>query len=104
MNSKVSNNSTNLKHSNPKNNQSKNTPKKKPALSNNEDLKSISIRGKEISTKSLESNKSEISDLNILSKNNGMSKIKTYEIKEEEKVSFLLNFELVKEKIKISVQ
>ena len=33
-----------------------------------------------------------------------MSKIKTYEIKEEEKVSFLLNFELVKEKIKISVQ
>ena len=54
MNSKVSNNSTNLKHSNPKNNQSKNTPKKKPALSSNEDLKSISIRGKEISTKSLE--------------------------------------------------
>ena len=65
--------------------------------------KLLSVGEQEIDAQSLPSNKSQISDLNILSKNSDMTRIKTYEILSDEKITFLLSFEQVKEKIKISV-
>ena len=41
--------------------------------------------------------------MNILSKNSDITRIKTYEIQSDEQVTFLLSFEIVKEKMKISV-
>ena len=55
----------------------------------------------EIDAQSLPSNKSQISDLNILSKNSELTRTKIYEIKSDEQIPFLLNFEQVKDKIKI---
>ena len=57
---------------------------------------------KELDTQSLASNKSQISDINAMSKNSDMTRIKTYEIKSNEQIPFLLSFELIKDKIKIS--
>ena len=57
---------------------------------------------KELDTQSLASNKSQISDINAMSKNSDMTRIKTYEIKSDEQIPFLLSFELIKDKIKIS--
>ena len=65
--------------------------------------KLLSVGEQEIDAQSLPSNKSQMSDLNILSKNSDMTRIKTYEIVSDEKITFLLSFEQVKEKIKISV-
>jgi len=65
--------------------------------------KLLSVGEQEIDAQSLPSNKSQISDLNILSKNSDMTRIKTYEILSDEKITFLLSFEQVKEKIKITV-
>ena len=115
MKSKASKKSTKSNQLNPKNNPSK-KPSKKPSKLNNKDTlsrasknlskkskKLLSTGEKEIEAQSLASNKSQISDLNILSKNSDMTRIKTYEIQSDEQVSFLLSFEIVKEKIKISV-
>ena len=64
--------------------------------------KSKKISGEqEIDAQSLPSNKSQISDLNILSKNSELTRTKIYEIKSDEQIPFLLNFEQVKDKIKI---
>ena len=77
--------------------------KEKPSQPNNKDPKPILTGQKEIDTQSLAANKSKISDLNILSKSTDMTRIKTYEIKSGEQVTFLLRFEIVEEKMKISV-
>ena len=99
MNSKSSNKSPKINHLNQKSPPNKNRSKEKPSQPNNK----FSIREKEIDAQSLEANNSQISDLNILSKNNDMTRIKTYEIQNDEQVTFLLSFEIVKEKMKISV-
>ena len=90
-------------------------PSKKPSKLNKDTMskasKNLSKKSKkllstgeqEVDAQSLPSNKSQISDLNILSKNSDMTRIKTYEIVSDEKITFLLNFEQVKEKMKISV-
>ena len=75
MNSKASNKNTNSTQLNPKNNQSQSPPQKKPSQSNNEDLKHISLREKEIPTQSLASNKSKIPVLNIKEKIKILSQI-----------------------------
>ena len=113
--SKKSTKSTKSNQLNQKNLQNK-KPSKKPSKINNKDTvsrasknlskkskKLLSTGEKEIDAQSLASNKSQISDLNILSKNSDMTRIKTYEIQSDEQVSFLLSFEIIKEKIKISV-
>ena len=116
MKSKASKTSTrsNQQNKNQKKLPSKNPSKKTSKL--NKDAKSkasknlskkskklLSVGEQEIDAQSLPSNKSQISDLNILSKNSDMTRIKTYEILSDEKITFLLSFEQVKEKIKISV-
>ena len=103
MNYKTSNKNINLNHLNLKNNQKKIPLQKKPSQSNNEDLKPISDREKEIPSQNLISNKSQISEVDILYNNNDKYRVKTYKIQSDEQISFLLNFELVKEKTKISV-
>ena len=113
--SKKSTKSTKSNQLNQKNLQNK-KPSKKPSKINNKDTvsrasknlskkskKLLSTGEKEIDAQSLASNKSQISDLNILSKNSDMTRIKTYEIQSDEQVTFLLSFEIVKEKMKISV-
>ena len=113
--SKKSTRSTKSNQLNQKNLQNK-KPSKKPSKLNNKDTvsrasknlskkskKLLSTGEKEIDAQSLASNKSQISDLNILSKNSDMTRIKTYEIQSDEQVTFLLSFEIVKEKMKISV-
>ena len=113
--SKKSTKSTKSNQLNQKNLQNK-KPSKKPSKLNNKDTvsrasknlskkskKLLSTGEKEIDAQSLASNKSQISDLNILSKNSDMTRIKTYEIQSDEQVTFLLSFEIVKEKMKISV-
>jgi len=89
MNSQPSKNSKKLNHLNQKNFQDKKQSKKFPKLN-------IAQR--------LPAYKSKISDLNILSKNSNMTKIKTYEIKSDKQVIFLLSFEIIEEKMKISVK
>ena len=64
--------------------------------------KLLSAGEKELDAQSLASNKSQISDINAMSKNSDMTRIKTYEIKSDEQIPFLLSFELIKDKIKIS--
>ena len=64
--------------------------------------KVLSTGEQEIDAQSLPSNKSQISDLNILSKNSELTRTKIYEIKSDEQIPFLLNFEQVKDKIKIT--
>ena len=103
MNSKVSNKSPKPNQLNQKSPQIKRLSKEKSSQPNNEDPKPISTGEKEIDTQSLLANKSQKSDLNILSKNSDMTKIKTYEIQSDEQVTFLLNFEIVEEKMKITV-
>ena len=88
---------------NQKNIPSKRQSKEKPHQPNNKDSKSVSTGEKEIEAQSLAASKSQISDLNILSKKSDMTRIKIYEIQSDEQVSFLLSFEIIKEKIKISV-
>ena len=113
--SKKSTKSTKSNQLNQKNLQNK-KPSKKPSKINNKDTvsrasknlskkskKLLSTGEKEIDAQSLASNKSQISDLNILSKNSDITRIKTYEIQSDEQVTFLLSFEIVKEKMKISV-
>ena len=77
--------------------------KEEPFRPNTEDLKPFLIEEKDINAQSLVINKYQISDLNILLKNSDMTRIKTYEIKSNEQITFLLSFEIVKEKMKISV-
>ena len=113
MKSKPSKKSTKSSQLNTKKQPSKN-PSKKPSklykdqtskASKNLSKKSkkiLSIGEQELDAQSLPSNKSQISDLNILSKNSDMTRTKTYEILSDEKIPFLLSFELIKEKIKIS--
>ena len=103
MNSKAFNKSPKTNQFNQNTLPSKSRSKEKPSQPNNKDTKLISIGEKEIDALSLAANNSQISDLNILSKNNDMARIKTYEIKIYEKVTFLLRFEIVKEKMNISV-
>ena len=81
----------------------KSQSKEEPFRPNTEDLKPILIEEKDINAQSLVINKYQISDLNILLKNSDMTRIKTYEIKSNEQITFLLSFEIVKEKMKISV-
>ena len=113
MKSKPSKKSTKSNQLNVKKQSSKN-PSKKPSKLYKDQLskasknlskksKKISLSGEqELDAQSLPSNKSQISDMNILSKNSDMTRTKTYEIYSDEKIPFLLSFELVKEKIKIS--
>ena len=113
MKSKTSKKSTKSNQLNVKKQSSKN-PSKKPSKLYKDQLskasKNLSKKSKKISSsgeqeldaQSLPSNKSQISDMNILSKNSDMTRTKTYEIYSDEKIPFLLSFELVKEKIKIS--
>ena len=102
--SKKSTKSTKSNQLNQKNLQNK-KPSKKPSKINNKDTvsrasknlskkskKLLSTGEKEIDAQSLASNKSQISDLNILSKNSDMTRIKTYEIQSDEQVTFLLSF------------
>ena len=103
MNSKAFNKSPKTNQINRNTLPRKSRSKEKPSQLNNKDPNLISIGEKEIDAQSLLANKSNISDLNILSKNNDMTRIKTYEIKSDEKVTFLLRFEIVKEKMNISV-
>ena len=103
MSSKVSNKSPKPNQLNQKSPPNKRQSKEKSSQPNNEDPKPISTGEKEIDTQSLLANKSQKSDLNILSKNSDMTKIKTYEIQSDEQVIFLLNFEIVEEKMKISI-
>ena len=113
MKSKPSKKSTKSSQLNTKKQPSKN-PSKKPSKLNKDQTskasknlskkskKILSIGEQELDAQSLPSNKSQISDLNILSKNSDMTRTKTYEILSDEKIPFLLSFELIKEKIKIS--
>ena len=90
-------------------------PSKKPSKLNKDQIsraskiaqskkskKLLSTGEQEIDAQSLPSNKSQISDLNILSKNSELTRTKMYEIKSDEQIPFLLNFEQVKDKIKIT--
>ena len=90
-------------------------PSKKPSKLNKDQIsrtskiapskkskKLLSTGEQEIDAQSLPSNKSQISDLNILSKNSELTRTKIYEIKSDEQIPFLLNFEQVKDKIKIT--
>ena len=113
MKSKASKKSTKSSQLNPKKNPSKN-PSKKPSKLNKDTIskasKNLSKKSKkllstgeqELDAQSLPSNKSQMSDINILSKNSEMPRVKTYEIKSEDQ-TFLLSFEQVKEKMKITV-
>ena len=113
MKSKTSKKSTKSNQLNTRKQPSKN-PSKKPSKINKDQIskasKNLSKKSKkilstgeqEIDAQSLPSNKSQISDMNILSKNSDMTRTKSYEIYSDEKVPFLLSFELVKEKIKIT--
>ena len=113
MKSKTSKKSTKSNQLNVKKQSSKN-PSKKPSKLYKDQLskasKNLSKKSKkilssgeqELDAQSLPSNKSQISDMNILSKNSDMTRTKSYEIYSDEKIPFLLSFELVKEKIKIS--
>ena len=117
MKSKASKTSTksNQRNPNQKKLPSKNPSKKPSQLSNKGTMskasKNLSKKSKkllskgeqELDAQSFPSNKSQISDLNVFSKNSEMTQIKTYEILSDEKIPFLLSFELVKEKMKISV-
>ena len=103
MSSKVSNKSPKPNQLNQKSPQIKRQSKEKSSQPNNEDPKPISTGEKEIGTQSLLAKTSLISDLIIFSINSDMTKIKTYEIQSDEQVTFLLNFEIVEEKMKISV-
>ena len=103
MNSKASNKSPKINHLNQKSPPSKSLSKEKPSQPNNKDLKPISIGEKEVFSQSLAANKSQIPDFNIFSKNSSMMIIKTYKIQSDEQVTFLLSFEIVEEKLKISV-
>ena len=71
----------------------KSLSKEKPFQPNTEDLKPILIEEKEIETQSLVVNKYQISDLNILFKNNNMTRIKTYEIQSDEWFNIFNNIE-----------
>ena len=90
-------------------------PSKKPSKLNKDQIsrtskiapskkskKLLSTGEQEIDAQSLPSKKSQISDLNILSKNSELTRTKIYEIKSDEQIPFLLNFEQVKDKIKIT--
>lgn len=57
----------------------------------------------EIASESLQSNKSQIGEIEEISKKSEMPKVKTYEIITEEETSYLLNFEQVKDKLRIKV-
>ena len=106
--SKVSKKST--KSSNPKKG-SKN-PSKKPSQIKKDTIsktgkslnsKKILMEEQEMEAQSLPSNKSQISDINIISKNSEMPKVKIYEIINSENITYLLSFEQVKDKIKITI-
>ena len=118
MKSKASKKSTKSNQLNVKKPQSKinsKNPSKKPSKLNKDQIsrtskiapskkskKLLSTGEQEIDAQSLPSNKSQISDLNILSKNSELTRTKIYEIKSDEQIPFLLNFEQVKDKIKIT--
>ena len=118
MKSKASKKSTKSNQLNMKKPQSKinsKNPSKKPSKLNKDQIsrtskiapskkskKLLSTGEQEIDAQSLPSNKSQISDLNILSKNSELTRTKIYEIKSDEQIPFLLNFEQVKDKIKIT--
>ena len=114
MKSKISKKSTKSNQTNTKKFPSKN-PSKKPSKLNKDNTsrasKNLSKKSKkllstgehELDTQSLPSNKSQISDLNILSKNSELTRVKIYEIKSDEQIPFLLSFEQVKEKLKITI-
>ena len=55
------------------------------------------------SSQGIQSNKAEIGELEEISKRSEMPKVKIYEIKADEQTSYLLNFEQVKDKLKIKV-
>ena len=118
MKSKASKKSTKSNQLNMKKPQSKinsKNPSKKPSKLNKDQIsrtskiapskkskKLLSTGEQEIDAQSLPSNKSQISDLNIPSKNSELTRTKIYEIKSDEQIPFLLNFEQVKDKIKIT--
>ena len=114
MKSKISKKSTKSNQTNSKKFPSKN-PSKKPSKLNKDNTsrasKNLSKKSKkllstgeqELDAQSLPSNKSQISDLNILSKNSELTRVKIYEIKSDEQIPFLLSFEQVKEKLKITI-
>ena len=104
MNSKVSNKSPKPNQLNQKSPQIKRQSKEKSSQPNNEDPKLISTGEKEIQSQSLAANKSQISDFKIFSKNSRIIRIKIYEIQSDEQVTFLFSFEIVKEKIRISLK
>ena len=55
------------------------------------------------SSQGIQSNKAEIGELEEISKRSEMPKVKIYEIKADEQTSYLLNFEQVRDKLKIKV-
>ena len=114
MKSKASKKSTKSSQLNTKKPASKN-PSKKPSKLNRDQLSKaskgvpskkskrlLSTGEQELDAQSLPSNKSQISDLNILSKNSEMTRAKIYEINSDEQIPFLLSFDQVKDKIKIT--
>ena len=103
MNSNASNKCHKPNQLNPKSPPSKSLSKRKPTQQYNKEPKPISTEDKEILPETLAANKSQITNLNILSKSSRMTRRKIYEIQSIEEVTFLLSFEIVKEKMKISV-
>ena len=103
MNSNASNKCHKPNQLNPKSAPSKSRSKRKPTQQYNKEPKPISTEDKEILPETLAANKSQITNLNILSKSSRMTRRKTYEIQSIEEVTFLLSFEIVKEKMKITV-
>ena len=108
--SKVSKKSVNTKSSNQKKtskilSKKQAQPKKKDTASKGKysASKKISNEERELEAQSLQSNKSQMSDINIISKNSEFPKVKTYEIISYENIPYLLSFEPVKDKIKLTV-
>ena len=57
----------------------------------------------EIPAESVQSNKAILGEMEEISKKSEIPKVKTYEIITEEEISYLLNFEQVKDKLRIKV-
>ena len=57
----------------------------------------------EIASVSLQSNKPQLGEIEEISKKSEIPKIITYEIKNDEEISYILNFEQAKDKIRIKI-
>ena len=79
-------------------------PMKKQISKKKEEKKpSPPIKETEVVSENLESNKTQLGEIEIISKKSGIQKIKTYEIRSDEENTYLLNFEQAKDKLRIKV-